>query len=113
MAIVTPNPQTTATCQSPWSAPVSTAQATEPVPNSTSRNVPSASPSRAARILRPGRLAGADEGAHQAAARGVEAGQSRPVPLLAGVRGDLAWIVDAGDLDVDLAEAGVGQESAV
>src|SRR5688572_29045161 len=47
--MVTPKPQTTATCQRPCSAPVKTAQATEPVPNSTIRKVPSASPISAGR----------------------------------------------------------------
>src|SRR3954468_18629487 len=47
MAMLTPKPQITATCQSPCSAPVRTAQATEPVPNRTIRKVPSASPTRA------------------------------------------------------------------
>jgi hypothetical protein len=43
MASVTPKPQTTATCQSPIWALVSTGAATEPVPNSTSRYMPRSS----------------------------------------------------------------------
>src|ERR1051325_4893699 len=48
MASVTPTAQTAATCQRSRSAPVSTAVATAPVPNSTMTNVPSTSPRMAA-----------------------------------------------------------------
>src|SRR5581483_6517052 len=47
MPRVTPIAQMTATCQSPWSAPVRTAAATAPVPNSTIMKVPTTSPTSA------------------------------------------------------------------
>src|SRR5687767_6325661 len=94
---------------------------TAPVPAKTRAKVPI--PSATSRRIGRLRFARADEGAHHPPTAGVETGEGGVVPRRAGAAAaaavgadavrQRARVVDAGDLELDVGEAGGGQQLAV
>src|SRR5918994_1328205 len=117
------SPKVIATPRWPTTPPVSASMTIAPVPAKTSAKVPTAS--AANRCIRRLGLAGADEGADDPSAIGVEAGKRRVVPARAGATaaavavaiadasGELAGVVDARHLDLDIGETRRTEQAAV